>query len=183
MDKFIKDVAKGEFTGDRIEFNGIVHLKYEDCKAEDLVNFTEERTVHKKVLEVFEQMKEAAKLDDIDIFIVSGFRSKEYQKDLFPIRFKDKTNPTVEEFEARLKFSAPAGFSEHHTGLAIDINSVEDDFADTKEAEWLKNNAPKFGFELSFPKDNKQHIGYEPWHWRYVGDESSKKIFEQARNL
>lgn len=183
MENFIKKILNGTCEGEKIKYAGITHLKYEDCDENNLINFTKERKVHKKVLSAFEKMKSSAEKDGIEIFILSGFRSKSYQKDLFKIKFKDKLNPTEEEFKSRLKFSAPCGYSEHHTGLAIDINSIEDDFAYTKEYEWLKNNAEKYGFEMSFPKNNKQNVGYEPWHWRYVGDEDSRKIFESARNL
>ena len=72
---------------------------------------------------------------------------------------------------------APPGYSEHHTGLALDIGDldhpetdVEVSFEETPAFEWLKNNADRFGFELSFPVGNPQGVSYEPWHWRFVGE-------------
>ena len=76
--------------------------------------------------------------------------------------------PSDEDFKARLKYSAPSGFSEHHTGLAIDINSTEEDFDQTPEFWWLVGRASKYGFEMSFPENNIQGLGYEPWHWKFV---------------
>ena len=57
------------------------------------------------------------------------------------------------------------------------------DFEKTAAFSWLKNNAAKYSFELSFPPDNHQGISYEPWHWRYVGDQESLETFYKARNL
>ena len=174
------NITIGNFTGDKIVYSGITHLKYEDCPLEDITEI-EGYKLHKKVAEAFKKMKEAAKLDGIEFFLVSAFRSIEYQKEIFPCKFINKEYPTEEEFLARLQFSAPPGFSEHHTGLAIDINSLEQDFAETIEYKWLLKNAASFGFEMSFPEDNWQKLGFEPWHWRYVGDDISKTIFNNAR--
>ena len=185
MDKYlskenIEKILCGEFKGNKIEAFGITHYHYEDCNEEDLVNTVLENVrVHKKCKDAFDKMQKDALSVGIELKIISGYRSSKYQIEIFKCKFKDKNNPTEEEFKKRLSVSAPSGFSEHHTGLAIDINSVEDDFAGTQEAIWLENNAPKYGFELSFPKNNKQGLSYEPWHWRYVGDEDCRMIFNK----
>lgn len=161
----IQEITTGNYDGEKIVYAGITHYKFEDCAPQDLI-FCGEKQVHKELAKAFLEMQKTAKKDGITLEIVSGFRSKEYQKTIFPCKFKDKLNPTEEEFIARLKYSAPPGFSEHHTGLAIDINSLEEDFADTKEYKWLLEHAESFGFEMSFPKNNSQGLGFEPWHWR-----------------
>lgn len=170
----IKEITKGNYKGDKIVYGGITHYKYADCAKENLVTCGEKQ-VHKDLAKAFVQMQNDALKDGIKLEIISGFRSIEYQKTIFPCKFKG--DPTEEEFIARLKYSAPAGFSEHHTGLAIDINSLEEDFADTKEYEWLLEHAKNYGFEMSFPKNNKQGLGFEPWHWKYTGTEEAKKTF------
>lgn len=162
----IHEITTGNYTGEKIVYGGITHYKFEDCASDDLAE-CDGKQVHKKLAEAFKKMKADAAKDGIKLEIVSGFRSIEYQKTIFPCKFKN-TYPTEEEFIARLKYSAPAGFSEHHTGLAIDINSLEEDFADTKEYEWLLEHAKDYGFEMSFPKNNSQGLGFEPWHWRYI---------------
>ncbi len=166
----IKEITTGNFKGEKIVYGGITHYKFEDCEECNLVTCGEKQ-VHKDCAKAFEKMQQDAKKENIDLEIISGFRSIEYQKTIFPCKFKTLP-PTEEEFVARLKYSAPAGFSEHHTGLAIDINSLEEDFADTKEYKWLILNAQKYGFEMSFPENNKQGLGFEPWHWRYVGNKN-----------
>ena len=90
----------------------------------------------------------------------------------------------------RAAVSAPPGYSEHHTGYAIDIGDADvpatnlsPDFENTAAFKWLRENAAYFSFELSFPRDNPQNIMYEPWHWRFVGDRHSLETFYKAREL
>jgi D-alanyl-D-alanine carboxypeptidase len=174
----IKKILTGTFKGNKIQAFGITHYHYDDCEEKDLVETNLENVrVHKKCKLAFDKMQRDALKDSIRLEIISGYRSSKYQIEIFKCKFKDKNKPTENELKKRLSVSAPSGFSEHHTGLAIDINSVEDDFAGTPEALWLEKNAPKYGFELSFPKDNKQGLSYEPWHWRYIGDNECRDIF------
>lgn len=177
--KQIEKILAGTFEGDKIEAFGITHYHYDDCNEEDLVETDRKNIrVHKKCKQAFDKMQQDALKDNIKLEIISGYRSSKYQIEIFKCKFKDKNNPTEEELRKRLSVSAPSGFSEHHTGLAIDVNSVEDDFAGTPEAIWLEKNAPKYGFELSFQKNNEQGLSYEPWHWRYIGENEFKKIFK-----
>jgi len=182
-----KLIENGDFKGDVVKLkNGneiITHYKYEDCKPEDLVkDKTSGKPIAKKTEVAFLAMQEAAKKEGIKLRIVSGYRSSDYQKTVFKKKFTDKQRFSVTQVIKRAKWSAPSGYSEHHTGLAMDINSLESSFGNTKEYKWLKENAAKYGFEQSFPKGNKQNVAVEPWHWRFVGDEESKEIFKQARN-
>ena len=176
-----KSIVNGTYKDDKISEFGITHLHYEDCDKNELVKVNEEDFLHKKCAEAFEKMQKAALKDGIEIFVVSGFRSSEEQIEVFSRKFKDKENPTDEEMAARMKFSAPSGYSEHHTGYAVDINSVEDDFKDEPAYQWLLKNAHRFCFENSFPINNWQNVGFEPWHWRYTGNEEALNIFAQAR--
>ncbi|MCQ2738996.1 MAG: D-alanyl-D-alanine carboxypeptidase family protein [bacterium] len=189
-EKEIQEILNGTYTNEKIVILGIntqnkkiekvIHYKYLDCNVEDLVTLSNGIRVHKKCKEAFDKMKQDAKKDGINLKIVSGYRSTKYQIGLFkkPSRLHGKTQQDIYE---RARFSAPAGYSEHHTGLAIDINSVEASFANTKEAKWLAQHAEEYGFEMSFPQNNKQGLGFEPWHFRYIGDEDTSRIFNQAR--
>ena len=170
----IEQITAGNYKGEKIVYGGITHYKYADCEECSLITCGEKQ-VHKDLAKAFIKMQNDAKKEGIKLEIISGFRSIEYQKTIFPCKFKGE--PTEEEFVARLKYSAPAGFSEHHTGLAVDINSLEEDFAETKEYEWLLKHAGDYGFEMSFPKNNNQGLGFEPWHWRYVGTKDCRNIF------
>ncbi|WP_334188386.1 M15 family metallopeptidase [Noviherbaspirillum sp.] len=118
----------------------------------------------------WKSMKEAARRDGIVIEIVSAFRNIERQADI--IRAKLAKNMPIETI---LTLSAPPGYSEHHSGRAIDINTpgceaTEEPFEHTDAFRWLTLHAARFGFTLSYPRGNKLGFIYEPWHWCYQPD-------------
>ncbi len=115
-------------------------------------------------------MQQTARDDGIDLLVISAYRSVDYQVDL--IRRKCDRGQCVEDI---LKVSAAPGFSEHHSGRAIDITGsdtepLEEIFEDTAAFAWLMQHAGRFGFRLSYPRDNRHGIAYEPWHWYYTAN-------------
>lgn len=111
------------------------------------------------------EMKAAACADGIPLHIVSAFRSVDRQAEIF--RHKLARGFGIAEI---LRVSAPPGFSEHHTGRAVDIASADNpplttDFERTPAFAWLSAHASAFGFSLSYPADNPWGYAYEPWHW------------------
>lgn len=121
-------------------------------------------------------MKQAALQDNIVLEVVSAFRSIERQIEI--IQYKLDRNMPIEKI---LTLSAPPGYSEHHTGRAIDINTpgciaTETEFENTAAFEWLTVNASRFGFTLSYPRDNALGFIYEPWHWCFQAAPLSEKI-------
>ena len=116
----------------------------------------------------FENMAKDIEKIGLKIIAVSTYRSYNYQKELFNKYVKEKG------IEYASMCSAKAGYSEHQTGLAVDIadNSLDyDNFDKTKEFDWVKKNAHKYGFILRYPKDKIAitKYKYEPWHFRYIG--------------
>jgi len=114
-------------------------------------------------------MVEAAGRDSIVLMVVSGYRSIEYQAAL--IRKKINNGQVIDEI---LTVNAAPGHSEHHTGLAIDIATpgsrpLTEDFESTAAFGWLAANAERFGFSMTYPRDNQWGIAYEPWHWCQKG--------------
>jgi len=116
---------------------------------------------------------------------VSGFRTVKTQEKLFKAQIKRRGS-----VEAAAKVSAPPGYSEHHTGFAIDLTDgnfpkkdLTIDFENTNAYKWLTRHAQDFGFELSFPPNNLQGLSYEPWHWRYIGSPEAAAAFAQARKF
>lgn len=110
-------------------------------------------------------LKAAAVAENIQIFIVSAFRSIERQAEL--VRRKLAAGRPIDEI---LSVCAPPGFSEHHTGRAVDLSTpgvsvLEPEFDQTAAFAWLTQHAKDFGFHLSFPAGNSQGYLYEPWHW------------------
>ena len=123
----------------------------------------------------FKEMSDAAKGDGISIYNVSGYRSFNTQKSLYN-SYVNRDGKTKAD-----TYSARAGTSEHQTGLATDINSVSTSFENTNAFKWLSKNAYKYGFILRYPKGKEYITGYmyEPWHYRYVGKEVAKIIYEK----
>lgn len=115
-------------------------------------------------------MKAAAASGGIELQAVSAFRSVEYQAGI--IRRKLEAGQNIEKI---LKVSAAPGYSEHHTGRALDISTpgfepLEELFENSPAFEWLQQSARNFGFRMSFPRDNPYGVSYEPWHWCWVPD-------------
>ncbi|MGG6268216.1 M15 family metallopeptidase [Leptolyngbya sp. AN03gr2] len=138
-----------------------------------------------EAVKAFQEMSIAAKKAKVSLMPISGFRSIKDQTFLFARQTERQGSKT-----AAAKWSAPPGYSEHHTGYALDIadrqhpeTDLKQSFADTPAYRWLVLNAKKFGFELSFPPHNWQGVSYEPWHWRFVGSERSSQIFAVAKQL
>ena len=120
--------------------------------------------VRQATYDAFEKMAQAAQKEGIHLWILSGFRSYERQTEIH------KRSLALKGPEHTEKFVARPGQSQHQLGTAVDINSVEDSFVNTKEYTWLKENAETFGFSLSFPEGQQKKTGYafEPWHYRYI---------------
>jgi zinc D-Ala-D-Ala carboxypeptidase len=115
------------------------------------------------------KMCEAARLEDVIIRPFSGFRSYIHQKKLIERQLENgRSLPEI------LTGTAIPGFSEHHTGKAVDVCTpekfkLEEEFERTAAFSWLMENAGDFKFRLSYPRSNNLGIIYEPWHWYYYG--------------
>lgn len=110
----------------------------------------------------------AAAADAIELQVVSAFRSVEYQSAL--LRNKLEKGQSMEQI---LRVSAAPGYSEHHSGRAVDLTTpdfpvLEESFADSGAFAWLMEHADTFGFRLSYPRGNRHGVAYEPWHWYYA---------------
>jgi D-alanyl-D-alanine carboxypeptidase len=124
-----------------------------------------------KTFNAWSKMKESAANDNVVFFLVSAFRDPQYQHDL--IARKIEKGMLLQEI---LRVNAAPGFSEHHTGRAIDIGTqdcevLEEVFEKTAAFKWLQENAENFGFSMSYPRDNTAGFAYEPWHWCFKSTE------------
>lgn len=118
-----------------------------------------------KAARAFARLLADARDGGIAIEIVSAFRSADYQLGI--VRRKIERGQSMDEI---LRVSAPPGYSEHHSGRAVDLTSpgyaaLEEEFERSPAFAWLSGNAARFGFSLSFPRGNPHGIAYEPWHW------------------
>lgn len=138
----------------------------------------EEMYLVDEVLKQYINMEIFAKQNNLDFYLFSGFRSYNKQQKLW------EANNFISN-----DFLALPGFSEHQTGLAVDVACLQTGltryFEDTLEFEFLLNNAHKFGFILRYPKDKKDITGYEyePWHYRYVGVDVARICYEENLTL
>ena len=127
-------------------------------------------------LEAF--LKEAEACGIYGVSVTSGYRSYQYQNQLFEAEIQ--ITGSVEEASKNVN---PPGISEHQSGLCIDMHNLpaaSTAFGGTKEADWLAENAHKFGYILRYPKNKVSvtKINYEPWHFRYVGRYHATKMYE-----
>lgn len=162
---FIKDYNKSFIDIEHYEFP----LFVESCRLKSCENdmFDRPALLHPAARKAWNRMKKSALEDRIDLQIISAYRSLDYQKQLI----NNKLDKRV-DIKDILNVNTLPGFSEHHTGCAIDIGSVdepvlEEAFDQSNAFKWLTENAKNFGFKMTYPKGNTTGICYEPWHWCY----------------
>jgi D-alanyl-D-alanine carboxypeptidase len=168
--------------------NILGHLPYPEVDQSELRAISSDGRIRLRsaAADKFKQMQAAARAQGVMLTPISGFRSVSEQEYLF-FQVKAERN---QETKQRAEVSAPPGYSEHHTGYAVDIGDgrapaadLQQNFAHTAAFKWLEKNAARYSFELSFARDNPQGISYEPWHWRYVGDRHSLETFYKAKQI
>ncbi|VEF48061.1 peptidase M15B and M15C DD-carboxypeptidase VanY/endolysin [Bacillus freudenreichii] len=145
----------------------------------------EKSYLRKEAADALEKMFKAAKNEGILLYASSGYRSYDRQNGVF----QAEVNKSGETKAAQAV--AVPGTSEHQTGLAMDITSesvqhlLVQEFENTSEGKWLKDNAHRFGYILRYPKGKEDVTGYqfEPWHFRYVGEKAAKIIYERNWTL
>ena len=133
-------------------------------------------TLQKEAKIAFDNMCKDARKENVILYGGSGYRSYNHQKNLYNNYVKQDGKSKADTYSAR------PGHSEHQTGLAIDIIKSSGHFVyeTDKEFTWLTNNAYKYGFILRYPKGKENITGYmyEPWHYRYLGTDIAKEIYE-----
>lgn len=162
------------------------HFAYSEAPPEELQPIVADGHIQmrKAAAQKFKAMVAAARASGVMLVPISGYRSVKDQQYLFFNVKAQRSQVTTE----RAAVSAPPGYSEHHTGYAVDVGdgavpatNLNQNFDKTRAYKWLSANAARFSFEMSFPKDNPQGVSYEPWHWRFVGDSKSLETFYKAR--
>lgn len=169
-------------VGDRTAFG---HFAYPEIPRRALVTVGNGILLNPPTARSFLAMQRAAARDGVVLVPLSGFRDTDVQRDLF----FGGAAARGQTLQQRARVSAPPGFSEHHTGYAVDIGDatapgtdLTQRFDRTAAGRWLFARAGEFGFELSFPPSHPC-VSYEPWHWRWVGDEASQRMFDAARDI
>lgn len=140
-----------------------------------------DETVDQRAYADLDAMFQAAQQQNIWLWVASGYRSVEDQEEVLQQEIRAHMEDGMTEDEARtlsLRTIARPGCSEHHTGLAVDINDVSDHFEDTAEYKWLQQHAAEYGFVQRYRSDKVDITGIdnESWHYRYVGRESAQEM-------
>jgi D-alanyl-D-alanine carboxypeptidase len=140
------------------------------CECEDLVSigvdwFRREQWLERRAASQWQAMLATAEHDGVVLMVVSGFRSFDYQRKI--IERKLAAGLTIEQI---ICVNALPGFSEHHTGRAVDIGTpgsppVTEEFEQTPAFDWLTRRGQDFGFWMTYPRGNQFGVIYEPWHW------------------
>lgn len=154
----------------------------------DLVQLNNGQSVDRRIYDDLIAMLQSAKSEGLNPLICSSYRTNEKQEQLYQNKVSEYLSQGYSKVEASDKAAfwvARPGTSEHQLGLAVDIVSTKNQRLDrsqenTVEQRWLIQNSWKYGFVLRYPtnKNSITGVGYEPWHYRYVGKEHAKKINE-----
>ncbi len=142
--------------------------------------------IDKKIYPDLQRMFDDMRSNGIYPVVSEGYRTHEEQKKMMSDKVESFISEGYSERDAKKharEWVAVAGKSEHEIGLALDINADQSQSTDTEVYDWLAENAYKYGFILRYPPDKEYITGidYEPWHYRYVGTETSAEI--HARNI
>lgn len=145
--------------------------------------------VDARIYEDLQKMLDDARAEGLSPIICSSYRTQEKQEQLFQkqiTKYLEMGYSTKSAKEEASKWVAYPGTSEHQTGLAVDIVALDYQVLDNKqeetpEQEWLMENSYQYGFILRYPNEKSEITGiyYEPWHYRYVGKEAAKEIYEK----
>jgi LAS superfamily LD-carboxypeptidase LdcB len=141
--------------------------RYPEIGGTETIEYQGQR-LHKDAAAAFDKMRQAATKDNVTLQVISGFRGIRTQADIF-----EGKGGGIRAAE----YSAPPGHSQHHTGLAIDINSLQPTFRTSKAFNWLKEHGGEYGFMLPYANTSGD-LGpnNEPWHWVYVGKPPAMKL-------
>lgn len=158
--------------------------------APDVIPYTvpgtkERNMVRSEIADPLLAMLSDSQQAGVKIWFASGYRSHSRQQEIFD------RNVAAVGYDETVKVIAVPGTSEHQTGLCIDFTAesigftVEETFEGTPEGKWLKENAHKYGFIMRYPKGMEDITGYsyEPWHFRYIGEEIATEIYERDITL
>lgn len=148
-------------------------------------HFDEKKQMRAEAAKALEELFDGAANEDIALCGVSGYRSYQRQYEIFT------NNVRTKGMDHTSKYSAVPGYSEHQTGLSIDVSSksvnyrLDSSFAETAEGKWLAENAHHYGYIIRFPEGKSKITGYsyEPWHIRYVGKDLATFLYKNDLTL
>lgn len=152
----------------------------------ELTELRNGETVDSRIYPELQKMFDDARDCGLEPYVTSGYRTNEVQQSLMDEEIENYLSQGYSEEEARQiaeQWVAVPGTSEHQVGLAVDISMEDNGRQGASDLwQWLMENSYKYGFILRYPEDKTAitGIGYEPWHYRYVGKETAEKIYRKG---
>lgn len=170
------------------EWNLIVVNRWNELPEDYEVELTElsnGQMVDSRVYPYLQEMFDAARAEGIYPIVREGYRTAEEQQEILDDKIQIYINQGYSQVKAERtakEWVALPGTSEHQLGIAVDINADKSKCSNEDVYAWLAENAYKYGFVLRYPPGKQKITGtsYEPWHYRYVGEEAAKEIYERG---
>lgn len=169
------------------EWNLIVVNRWNELPEDYDVELTElsnGQMVDSRIYPYLQEMFDAGRTEGVYPVVREGYRTAEEQQDILDDKIQSYINQGYSQVKAERtakEWVALPGTSEHQLGIAVDINADKSKCSNEDVYEWLAENAYKYGFVLRYPPGKQKITGtsYEPWHYRYVGEEAAKEIYER----
>lgn len=170
------------------EWNLIVVNRWNEIPEDysvELMELSNGQKVDSRIYPALQEMFDAARADGIYLIVREGYRTEKEQQEILDEKIQAYINEGYSKKRAEKtakEWVAMPGTSEHQLGTAVDINADKSKCSNEEVYEWLLENAYKYGFILRYPLEKQEitGIGYEPWHYRYVGVEAAREIHEQG---
>lgn len=170
------------------EWNLIVVNRWNELPEDYSVELTElsnGQKVDSRIYPYLQEMFDAARTEDVYPVVREGYRTAEEQQEILDDKIQSYINQGYSQVKAERtakEWVALPGTSEHQLGIAVDINADKSKCSNEDVYGWLAENAYKYGFVLRYPPGKQKITGtsYEPWHYRYVGEEAAKEIYERG---
>lgn len=170
------------------EWNLIVVNRWNELPEDYEVELTElsnGQMVDSRIYPYLQEMFDAARTEDVYPVVREGYRTAEEQQEILDDKIQSYINQGYSQAKAERtakEWVALPGTSEHQLGIAVDINADKSKCSSEDVYGWLAENAYKYGFVLRYPPGKQKITGtsYEPWHYRYVGEEAAKEIYERG---
>ena len=170
------------------EWNLIVVNRWNELPEDYDVELTElsnDQMVDSRIYPYLQEMFDAARTEGVYPVVREGYRTAEEQQEILDDKIQNYINQGYSQVKAERtakEWVALPGTSEHQLGIAVDINADKSKCSNEDVYEWLAENAYKYGFVLRYPPGKQKITGtsYEPWHYRYVGEEAAKEIYERG---
>ena len=173
------------------EWNLIIVNRWNELPEDYSVELTElsnGQKVDSRIYPYLQEMFDAARAEGVYPVVREGYRTEEEQKEILDDKIQTYINQGYSQSRAERtakEWVALPGTSEHQLGIAVDINADKSKCSNEEVYAWLAENAYKYGFILRYPLGKQEITGtsYEPWHYRYVGEEAALEIYEQGKCL